>query len=223
MPARMGSRRLWSRVWRHLVLGLVSGALIAGIFYSLPSRETAFRLSIASAYVGLLFLTAALMIGPWNVLRGHPNPVSTDMRRDVGIWAGLLGLIHVGVGLQVHAGGKWWQYFFYPPDPPHALPLRHDPFGFANFTGLGAALVLVLLLGLSNDVALRALGTRRWKALQRWSYVGFALVAVHGTAYQLYEHRRLPLVGLIGGLVLGVATMQFAGFRKKTRSSVWAP
>jgi sulfoxide reductase heme-binding subunit YedZ len=197
------------------MLALASGALTAGIFfYALQSKRPAFRLSMAFAYAGLLFLSASLVIGPWNVLRGHPNPVSTDLRRDIGIWTGLLGLAHVVVGLQVHAGGKFWLYFLYPPDPPRFLPLRHDGFGFANFTGLGATLVLTLLLGLSNNHSLRALGTKRWKALQRWNYVSFALVAVHGVAYQLIEKRSLPFVGLFGWIVLVVVTMQLVGFRK---------
>ncbi len=187
---------------------------MAAIFYTLHTTDTKFRLSMASAYVGLLFLCIALALGPWNVLRGRPNPVSTDLRRDVGIWAAILGVLHVVVGLQVHMRGKMWLYFLYPSDRPHTVPLRHDPFGFANFTGLGATLILLLLLVLSNDLSLRALGTRRWKALQRWNYVNGALVVAHSVAYQFIERRTPLFVVAFSVMVVGVATMQLAGLQK---------
>lgn len=65
-----------------------------------------FGLSVATAYAGLLLRAITLLLGPWNVLRGRPNPVSTDVRRDVGIWAGILSLAHVVFGLQVHMRGR---------------------------------------------------------------------------------------------------------------------
>ncbi len=217
------SRRLsyWRRrIRRHLMLALASGILMLLIFHTLPStRNVVFRLSMTSAYAGLTFLGLSLTIGPWNVLQDRPNPISTDLRRDVGIWAGLLGLVHMIVGLQVHMSGKFWLYFLYPPNQPHLLPLRHDAFGFANFTGLMAALILILLLSLSNDFSLRALGVKRWKALQRWNYVGFICTVLHGIAYQFIEKRKLFFVGLFGGMVLMVIISQLAGFQKIQRQS----
>jgi sulfoxide reductase heme-binding subunit YedZ len=185
-----------------------------GVFFALQSKSAIHGLSLASAYAGLAFLCASLVIGPCNVLRRHSNPVTTDLRRDVGIWACLLSLLHVVVGLQVHMRGKFWFYFFYPSDQPHFLPIRYDPFGFANFTGLGATLVLALLLALSNNLSLRRLGTRRWKRLQRWNYASFALVAVHAIVYQLLEKRELLYIGLFGTMVLMVISIQLAGFRR---------
>ena len=41
------------------------------------------RWSMATAYVGLALLGATLALGPLSVLRRRPNPVSTDLRRDV--------------------------------------------------------------------------------------------------------------------------------------------
>src|SRR2546422_4358298 len=45
------------------------------------------------ASLGLILLTLA--IGPWRLLRGKPNPVSSDLTRDVGIAAGVTGVVHV--------------------------------------------------------------------------------------------------------------------------------
>ena len=49
-----------------------------------------------------------------------------------------------------------------------------------------------MLLGISNDISLRALGICRWKSLQRWTYEALALTAAHGIAYQLVESAAFP-------------------------------
>ncbi len=207
-------REYWKRrSARHVVLALVSASITAAFFYGLELKDAIIGWSMASAYSGLVFLGASLVMGPWNVLRGRPNPAHTDLRRDIGIWAALLGLAHTAVGLQAHLRGKMWQYFFYPSDQVHRVPLRLDAFGVANLTGLGSALVLLLLLGLSNNRSLRALGTERWKTLQRWNYAAFALMAVHGVLYQIIVKRTALFVTLFAAGLFAVAAMQFAGFR----------
>ena len=55
---------------------------------------------------------------------------------------------------------------------------------FANYAGLGAVLVFVMLLAISNDASLRTLKTSRWKSLQRWTYVAFVLTGAHGIAHR---------------------------------------
>jgi sulfoxide reductase heme-binding subunit YedZ len=200
------------RLRRHALLGSLSLAVTAIVAAMDRSPQTVHRLSMGTAYAALLLLVVSLAIGPLRVLRSRPNPVSTDLTRDVGIWAGATGLLHVVLGLQVHMRGRFWLYFVYPPDQPHRLPLRHDSFGAANWTGLGATAVLVLLLAISNDVALRRLGAKRWKALQRWSYAAALLTLVHGVVFQVIEKRRLPYVSMLGGLTAAALLLQAAGF-----------
>jgi sulfoxide reductase heme-binding subunit YedZ len=212
----MARRRLsyWNRrILRHLALAGASVLLTLGIFLLLARKDPIHDVSLASAYVALLLLGVSLSIGPWNVLRRRPNPVSSDLRRDVGIWAGIVGLFHLGIGLAVHLRGRPWLYFVYPADQPHAVPVRHDLFGFANFTGLAAGLLLLLLLALSNDLSLARLGTRRWKALQRFNYYAAALVIAHSVAYQFIENRiHLPaLLVTFAVVVLAVAGLQIRG------------
>jgi methionine sulfoxide reductase heme-binding subunit len=212
-----GSRKRlrMSRVRRNFVLAAISGLLVFGIFELLGSRgDGLFRASMASAYAALVMFGATLIIGPLNVLRGRPNPVSTYLRRDIGISAALLALVHVLLGLQVHMGGRFWLYFVYPADGARLLPVRHDLFGLANHTGLAATLALALLLTLSNNASLRALGRRRWKGLQRWNYGAFALTVVHGIAYQVLERRDLLFVGTESVVVLAVVMLQLAGLRR---------
>src|SRR5262249_37754801 len=154
-------------------------------------------------------------LGALKVLRGEPSPVSTDWRRDVGIWAALCGLAHVVIGLQVHAPGRMRTYFVYPAEQDHLFPLRLDRFGWANHLGLFAGLLLVLLFVLSSDWSMRRLGARRWKGLQRWSYAVFGLVLAHGVLYQILEKRIIAWVVCFAVLNLLVIGLQAAGFRKR--------
>lgn len=158
-----------------------------------------------------------MILGPLNVLQGRRNALNQYLRRDVGIWAGVLGLSHVAFGLQVHMSGKMWSYFVFPADQPHLLPLRYDPFGLANYTGLAATLVLILLLALSNNISLRTLGGVRWKRLQRGTYVAAGLTVVHGAVYQLLETREAIFIVLFALLVALAATLQVTAFRRIRR------
>jgi len=202
------------RVIRQLCIAAISGVLTVGLFVAVDSKDATFRWSMATAYVGLALIGLSLIIGPINVLRGCSNPLNTSLRRDVGIWGGIIGLVHTVVGLQVHMAGRFWLYFLYPREESHLVPLRYDLFGLANYSGLGMSLVLALLLGLSNNAALTKLGSHRWKTLQRWNYAGFALLIVHGAVYQLLEKRMAGFVLVFAAAILLVGALQTAGYRK---------
>jgi sulfoxide reductase heme-binding subunit YedZ len=97
---------------------------------------------------------------------------------------------------------------------PSSIELQNTQFGFANLVGLGAALLFLMLLVISNDISLRALGIRRWKSLQRWTYAALALTAAHGIAYQLVEKRRLPWVLVLTAVIVAVSATQIVGFTR---------
>lgn len=202
-----------TRPVRHAVLFLASALAMAAFYAGLAPERAVWRLSMGSAYASLVLLALSLAIGPWNKLRGLPNPVSGYLRRDVGIWAGILGIVHVVFGLQAHFTGKMWLYFVPGPEASYRFPLRLDAFGLANHTGLIATLGLVLLLALSNNASLRSLGPGRWKSLQRWNYAIALLVVAHGAIYMVLESRRLPFVAASLAIVAAVAAFQAAGFR----------
>jgi len=164
------------------------------------------RLSIASAYAALGFLAATLLVGPFKERRGRPNPVSTNLRRDIGIWAALGGIAHTVFGLQVHMRGEIARYFL--PEAGRGLSKNTLAFLAANYTGLVATLLLLLLLAISNDVALRTLGTIRWKQIQRWNSLLFALVAAHGALYLAVDKASLFLIVLFIVLVAIVAQIR---------------
>ncbi len=213
-------RRLTRRLIRHH--GPL--ALIAALFYLaamaiLPADDPIFVASMATAYASLALIVATLLIGPLQLLRRRPNPVSGDLRRDIGIWAGLLGVAHMVIGLQVHLRGRPWEYFLSSLDQPWWTALRTDPFGLANHSGLIGGLLLVILLALSNDLTLRGLGSRWWKALQRLNYALLVLVGGHGLLYQQIEKREASYVGLLIGLLAVVLIAQLAGVGVRLRGA----
>ncbi|OJW81788.1 MAG: hypothetical protein BGO69_14880 [Bacteroidetes bacterium 46-16] len=210
--------RVKQRLNHHLILGLISIVLLAGVYFTLESPDATFKWSMSTAYVSLLFLGLTLLTGPINLLRKRKNPVSTDLRRDIGIWSGIIGLAHVIIGWQVHMGNMLL-YFFKEDKITKELTLRSDLFGFANYTGLVGAIILIMLLALSNDLTLRKLKAPRWKYWQRWNYVFYLLVIIHAISYQVIENRKLPYPLILMFLILPVLIIQLRGyfFYKKYR------
>ena len=103
----------WMRRYiRHVSLAGISILITFLAYAATPPPDVRHRVSMATAYAGLIFLAVSLWLGPWNVLRGQANPISSDFRRDVGIWTGILGILHTAVGLTVHLRGRMWMYFF---------------------------------------------------------------------------------------------------------------
>ena len=84
-------------------------------------------------------------------------------------------------------------------------------FGLANYLGGIATLIFVLLLAISNDLSLRELGTKRWKSVQRCSYVAAMLTVVHGLTYQFVEKRRIDWVIVFAVLVCLTLGLQIVG------------
>ena len=161
------------------------------------SGVTLFRISLSTGYVSIVLFFVSLANGTWQLVRKKRRlPVHLDLRRDLGIWAGAIGLLHVAFGLFIHVRWNPLHNFIYPPHVPHSFPLRGGPFGFANHAGLIATLILLLLLAISNDASITKLGQSRWKSLQRWSYVCFGLLIVHSVLYELVEHRPVFLIVL---------------------------
>ena len=200
----------------HLPLFVLSASSVAGLYFTRPYHDVLSRASFSTAYPALALLAATLLIGPWNLLRKRPNPVSTNVRRDIGIWAGVLGIIHAAVGQFVHLRGRPWLYYVYGPGEHHH-GMRHDLFGLANFTGAVGVSLLVMLFATSNDLSLRRFGSKKWKQLQRWNYVVFVLVAVHSFAFQGVEKQQLHWVSTVVVCVAAALMVQLAGVVRRSR------
>lgn len=212
--------RLWRRLWRHhLPLALLSAASVGILYVTRSYSDVITRLSFSTAWPALLLLCASLVIGPWRALAGKAPVLSLDLRRDLGIWAGILGVVHAGIGQCVHLRGRPWLYYVYEEGRGHIVRLRHDIFGFSNFTGLFAALVLAALLATSSDAALRRLGVVQWKSLQRWNYACFAFAGLHTFGYLLGIESPKPAFIFVAILcVILSSTLQLAGYRRRARS-----
>ena len=214
------------RTRRHLSLAAIAALSVGAIYVALgvspemwvdiearKAEMPMWRLSVALADTALLFLATSLLIGPLNLLRQRPNPTHNPLRRDVGIWAGMLAIGHVLLGMQIHINDlRIWTLFLWQwPSAAHPLPVQANWFGLANYLGLTVLILLIVLLLVSNNYALRRLGAARWKTVQRLNYLVLLFVGAHGFVYQTIEQRIWPNRLFLGGLLLLVALTQLLG------------
>ena len=210
-------KRINKRLRCHIRLAIINFALIAVVYGILslvyPSPQSRiFRWSLVTGYLGAALLAVTLSLGAWKLWRGQSNPVSTDLRRDIGIWCGILSIAHVAVGLNVHM--KSWTLYFVTDSGS----LRTDLFGFANYSGLAATLLVIVLLATSNDFSLTFLKNKRWKRVQRWNYAFAVLVALHAFLFIVVEKRIVPFVIILGIFVVWTLVIQAVGFQKRRQS-----
>lgn len=198
----------WQRTQTHIGLLVITlfGLYLTRLYVPYASLE--YLLTIGCAYLSLLYIGITLCIGALKLLRQRRMPVNVDLRRDIGIWAGITGLIHVMFAFGTRYNGEILRYFFYPDS---FVPLL-TPFGLANDFGLAATLVLILLLVTSNDWSLRKLRGKRWKALQRFNYLLVALTLLHTFLYQDISRREPIFTNLTLILMLTVLLIQAFGF-----------
>jgi methionine sulfoxide reductase heme-binding subunit len=149
----------------------------------IQNRSLIARFTTATGYIALGLLGLTLLIGPAHLILRRRTPVSSYLARDVGMWAAIVSVIHVIAGFFVHGPSaplveRILLYFF----APDGTPLT-NAFGWGNWTGLAATVIVVGLLAISSDTALRKLKAKRWKNLQRLNYALFALVIAHAILY----------------------------------------
>jgi sulfoxide reductase heme-binding subunit YedZ len=166
------------------------------------------RFTVATGYVALGFLALTLLIGPANLLLRRRNPVSNYLRRDVGIWTAVISVVHVFFVLQAHGSLTISGVFtFFVRDGR----LLTNSFGLGNWTGLAGLVIMVGLLAISSDLALRKLKARPWKWLQRLNYALFALVIAHAFFYGALLRMTSPFTLLLGLSVIAVFVGQAVG------------
>ena len=205
------STRFKTRAKDHAILLIVTGVLLLTFIVLIPGDDVKYLWSMGIGYVSIILLAITLLIGPLNIYSKKVNPVSSDLRRDAGIWCGLMSLAHIVIGIQVHMGNIWL-YFFKAVKGDDSYKFRDDLFGWANYAGFVAGLIVLVLLLLSNDLSLKWLRPRSWKNIQRWNYLLFALVLMHGIMYQIIEKRTMVIILLFSMIMLMPVIGQSLGF-----------
>jgi sulfoxide reductase heme-binding subunit YedZ len=189
-------------------LALAVGALVA------PYPDTWERISVVSAWLCLCLLTAALLISPLQRARGESPPVNISLRRDLGIWAALNGLLHFYAGNLVAMNPVYiGQFVRGETMPPPAAAIRDQLFAAGSIVGLVIAIIFLLLLAISSDRALRWLGVKKWRRIQRCAHVALWLTVLHGIAFQVLELRSMPLMVLVV-MSLAILAVQLRGRQK---------
>jgi sulfoxide reductase heme-binding subunit YedZ len=179
---------------------------------SASRSRTVQQLTVATGYVGVGLLALALLLGPANLVLRRRNPVSTYLRRDVGIWTAVFSIVHVMLAVAIHvshgSGVLTAVLHFFVAE--NGRPLTNS-FGWGNWTGLAALVIVVGLLATSSDAALRTLKARPWKWLQRLTYALFLLVVLHAVFYGALLRMTSPFTRLLLLSVAAVVVGQLVG------------
>jgi sulfoxide reductase heme-binding subunit YedZ len=204
-----------TRVYNHITLCPISIGLITLFYTQIDEERERFLWSMSTAYVALILLGVSAIIGPIKLLINNKSlPISIYLRRDIGIWAGIIALLHVFFGLQGHVGGKFWYYFIAPPEAKYSFPLRIDAFGLTSYLGLGATLIIIMLLYLSRDKAIKKFGVRKWKKLQRFSYIAICMTLLHNLILLIIANRNLGFIAIFSAVSLLIIVFQYLGYKK---------
>lgn len=199
------------RITHHLALAGINGAALAAAMVSGPAEQWPDQVSIVTAYLCLGLLCAGLAIGPARAFRTGRPSVNLYLRRDIGIWAALTGLAHLVIATALSMTPGYMETFVDNAGVPPSQVIRMELFTWSTIAGLVVGVLLLVLLGLSNDKSLRWVGPRWWKRLHRLSYLAFALTAAHGIAFQALESRTGALIAVVILASLVVLVLQITG------------
>jgi sulfoxide reductase heme-binding subunit YedZ len=94
------------------------------------------QFTVATGYLGLGLLAVTLLLGPANLVFRRRNPVSTYLRRDVGIWTAIFSVAHLICAVLIHVSHdsgliSSFVHFFVAEN---GRPLTNS-FGWGNWIG----------------------------------------------------------------------------------------
>lgn len=201
-----------TRAVRHLLFLAVNVLALGFCALVLPYADVWERISVGSAWLCMLLLCSALLIGPVRRAANRPAPANIHLRRDLGAWAALQAFVHFYAGNVVAMNQTYIQAFVRVDATPLSFELRDVLFSWGASGGLIVAIIFLVLLAISSDRALRWLGVGRWKKIQKSAHAVLWLTVLHGFAFQLLEARYGPLV-LLALVTLAVFALQWRGRR----------
>jgi DMSO/TMAO reductase YedYZ heme-binding membrane subunit len=207
-----------TRTRRHLALAAGSAAVALAAMALAPAGQALDRLSFVTAWLCLLLFAATLLVGPLHVRRTGRLPGNHLLRRDLGIWCVITGMLHFFLAFKVSMNLEYMELYVRGARQWPAAEVRELMYRWAVLASLLIAVLFLLLLALSNNRAIRLLGNRWWKRLQRVSYPAFALTVGHSIAFQILEARTAWLVAAFVIITGTVLVAQYAG-HARLRSS----
>jgi sulfoxide reductase heme-binding subunit YedZ len=185
-------------LYQHVVVAFLALVLAAAFWMSRPQWSPDMRLWRAIGDASFILFAMALAIGPLAQLSSGAVSL-VKWRRSLGIWFALTAAIH---GYFVWDGWARWSvlrllgFEDLSGMGVDQLVLTDPGFGLANLIGIVALFWALVLAAISSDRAVRALGQRPWKHVQRYAYVVFYLVGLHA-GYFLFLHYELSLRNLV--------------------------
>jgi len=207
-----------SRVKTHGVLVGATALFLLLAAYLAPYASVWERLSVASAWSCMVLLIAALVIGPVRHMEGRPYRSNLYIRRDIGIWAAVHGLFHFVAGNFVAMNQFYVTEFVNQAFRAPAVPVRESLFSGGSILGTLVAIIFLLLLAISSDWAMRRLGAKKWKTLQRSAHFALWLTVAHGVAFQVLEARYLPML-IMAAMAAGLLGFQLRARRRPKTGS----
>lgn len=210
---RLAERPVDERARRHFILLLLVAGSLSVVIFAGDLTTITDRVSFLSAYQFSIFLAAALLIGPVRTIRTGRTALNDYLRRDIGIWTGVVGFLHVYAGTRESMTPTYLASYVASANDVFEVMLREQFFFWGTIIGFVILLVLLLLITLSNDRSQRKIGKRWWKRLQRCSYLIAALTVAHALAFQYLESRDVAFVVFLGLIAIVVAGGQLTGFR----------
>lgn len=193
-----------------VIIGIMAIFYVLSRSFVTPVKLTGF-LMVILGYFSLLLICVTLLIGPLALLRWRRNPVNIEVRRDVGIWAGITGGLHVLLTFRGTLVNNYILFFFLRPNCCGGYVPELHLFGISNDIGLLATILLLVLTALSNTVSLRLLRGKWWKRVQRLTYPLVVLALLHTFIYQYINIRDAILIVLTIALLLLVLICQGVG------------
>ncbi len=191
----------------HLI-ALIIFLVIIGFYFFTQEGNQLKILNKASGYAGVLLGSIVFMLGPLS--RFYPKTFAQDLkfRKPLGLWAFVFILIHFLISMELYY--KWSFSAF----------LNFDNLLGITFTAALISFVILALMSLtSTSKAVKTLGYKNWKFLQRTGYIALLLGAVHyslipGNVFFNSVHGMLLSLIVVLALILKVYSL-FRGVKKQ--------